>query len=102
MYIKNQNCLNFFGKIQNNPNSTHKGSANQLESSFSKLNYFIKALIEICFIKISDFKKNSNKKKNFYIFTLKGALIKIKLILNFKKRIKLEYDELKKNRKLIL
>lgn len=96
MNIKNQDYFNVLRKIQNNPKSTQRELANQLGFSLGKLNYFIKALIEKGFVKINNFKKNSNKKKYIYILTPKGVSVKTKLTLDFMKRKMNEYDELKR------
>ncbi len=96
MNIKNQDYFNILRKIQNNPNSTQRDLANELGFSLGKLNYFLKALTEKGFVKIDNFKNNSNKKKYIYILTPKGVSTKTKLTLDFMKRKMKEYDELKK------
>jgi EPS-associated MarR family transcriptional regulator len=96
MNIKNQDYFDVLRKVQNNPNSTQRELANQLGFSLGKLNYFLKALIEKGFVKINNFKKNSNKKKYIYILTPKGLSTKTKLTLDFMKRKMNEYDELKR------
>ena len=92
----NQDHFNVLRKIQNNPNSSQRELASQLGFSLGKLNYCMNALIEKGLVKISNFKKNSNKKKYIYILTPKGVSTKTKLTLDFMKRKMREYDELKK------
>ncbi len=94
--MKNQDHFNVLRKIQNNPNSSQRELASQLGFSLGKLNYCMNALIEKGLVKISNFKKNSNKKKYIYILTPKGVSTKTKLTLDFMKRKMREYDELKK------
>ena len=92
----NQDHFNVLRKTQNHPNSSQRELASQLGFSLGKLNYCMNALIEKGLVKISNFKKNSNKKKYIYILTPKGVSTKTKLTLDFMKRKMREYDELKK------
>ena len=62
--------------------------------SIGKVNYCIKALIDIGFIKIHDF-NNSNKKLNYaYILTPKGVQEKTVITKQFIIKKKQEYDKL--------
>ena len=82
--------------IKNNPNSSQRELASDLNFSLGKLNYCLNALKEKGFVKMNSFSSNPNKMGYAYILTPKGIKIKTKLTLNFmKKKIK-EYDELKK------
>ena len=63
--------------------------------SIGKVNYCVKALIDIGFIKISNF-NNSNKKLNYtYILTPKGIREKTAITKQFIIKKKQEYDKLK-------
>ena len=63
--------------------------------SIGKVNYCVKALIDIGFIKIHNF-SNSNKKLNYaYILTSKGILEKTAITKQFIIKKKQEYDKLK-------
>ena len=62
--------------------------------SIGKVNYIIKALVDVGFIKINNF-KNSNKKLDYaYILTPKGMAEKTRLTKNFIIKKKQEYDKL--------
>jgi EPS-associated MarR family transcriptional regulator len=62
--------------------------------SIGKVNYCLKALIDIGFIKINNF-KNSNKKLNYsYILTRKGIREKKVITKQFIIKKKQEYDKL--------
>ena len=63
--------------------------------SIGKVNYCLKALIDIGFIKIHNF-NNSNKKLNYtYILTPKGMQEKTVITKQFIIKKKQEYDKLK-------
>jgi len=63
--------------------------------SIGKVNYCVKALIDIGFIKIHNF-NNSNKKLNYtYILTPKGIHEKTAITKQFIIKKKQEYDKLK-------
>lgn len=62
--------------------------------SIGKVNYIIKALIDIGFIKIKNF-NNSNQKLDYaYILTPKGIVEKTRITKNFIIKKKQEYDKL--------
>ena len=62
--------------------------------SIGKVNYCLKALVDIGFIKIYNF-KNSNKKLNYaYILTPKGIKEKTAITKQFIIKKKQEYDKL--------
>ena len=63
--------------------------------SIGKVNYCVKALIDIGFIKIHNF-NNSNKKLNYaYMLTPKGIQNKTAITMQFIIKKKQEYDKLK-------
>ena len=63
--------------------------------SIGKVNYCLKALVDIGFIKIHNF-NNSNKKLNYaYILTPKGVKEKTAITKQFIIKKKQEYDKLK-------
>jgi MarR family transcriptional regulator, temperature-dependent positive regulator of motility len=63
--------------------------------SIGKVNYCVKALIDVGFIKIHNF-NNSNKKLNYtYILTSKGIQEKTAITKQFIIKKKQEYDKLK-------
>ena len=93
--ISNENNFQVLRVIKNNPNSSQRELANNLNFSLGKLNYCINALKEKGLIKMKNFKSNSNKIGYVYILTPKGINIKTKLTINFMKKKMKEYDELR-------
>ena len=62
--------------------------------SIGKVNYCLKALIGIGFIKIHNFNNSNNKLKYTYILTPKGIQEKTTIIKQFIIKKKQEYDKL--------
>ena len=75
-----------------------KASQRQIsqESGFSigKVNYCLKALIDIGFIKIHNFNNSNNKLNYAYILTPKGIKEKTAITKQFISKNKQEYDKL--------
>ena len=88
-------------KIVDDPSSTQRDLANELNLSLGKVNYCIKALKEKGLIKINNFKKNPNKINYIYVLTPKGIKQKTKLTIDFMNRKMKEYEDLKKDLKKI-
>ena len=63
--------------------------------SIGKVNYCLKALIDIGFIKIHNFNKSNNKLNYAYILTSKGIAEKTATTKRFIIKKKQEYDKLK-------
>jgi EPS-associated MarR family transcriptional regulator len=62
--------------------------------SIGKVNYCLKALIDIGFIKINNFNNSNNKLNYAYILTPKGTKEKIAITKQFITKKKQEYDKL--------
>tara|TARA_B100001057_G_scaffold487980_1_gene571549 strand:- start:789 stop:1100 length:312 start_codon:yes stop_codon:yes gene_type:complete len=90
----NKDFLNVLRSISKNSDSTQRQMAKDLGFSIGKINYCLKKLQEKGLIKMKIFKKNPNKINYIYILTPKGLKEKVKLTLNFMKRMMKEYDEL--------
>jgi len=91
-----QEDLDVLRKIVNNPTSSQRELAKELNFSLAKLNYCLKSLKKKGLIKMQNFQKNPNKLNYIYIITPKGIAEKTKLTIAFMKRKMNEYDELKK------
>ena len=63
--------------------------------SIGKVNYCLKALIDIGFVKIDNFNNSNNKLNYAYILTSKGILEKTAITKQFIIKKKQEYDKLK-------
>ena len=96
---KNQDYFDILRAIKKKPETTQREMAEQLGYSLGKLNYCLKALNKKRLIKTKNFKKNPNKLDYIYLLTPKGISLKIKLTLNYMKKISKEYDELKQDLK---
>jgi len=62
--------------------------------SIGKVNYCLKALIDVGFIKVNNFNKSTQKLKYAYILTPKGIREKTAITKNFIAKKKEEYDKL--------
>ena len=92
--------LNLLREIQKKPEASQRDLAKDLGFSLGKLNYCIKELKNKGFVKLKNFRKQSNKIKYLrYVVTPKGIAERTKLTINFMKRKIKEYDELKKELK---
>lgn len=81
--------------IEKDGNASQRQIATNTGLSIGKVNYIIKSLIDVGFIKINNFNNSNQKLKYAYILTPKG--IKEKAIITKKFLIKKqqEYDKLK-------
>jgi EPS-associated MarR family transcriptional regulator len=80
--------------IQNNSNTSQRQMAQKTGLSVGKVNYILKALIDIGFIKIDNFNKSSQKIKYSYILTPKGLKQKADITKQFINIKKQEYYKL--------
>ena len=80
--------------IEKDFNASQRQIAKNSGLSIGKVNYCLKALVDIGFIKIRNF-NNSNKKLNYaYILTPKGIQEKTAITKQFIIKKKQEYDKL--------
>ena len=80
--------------IENDGKASQRTLSENSVLSIGKVNYCVKALIDIGFIKIHNF-NNSNKKLNYaYILTPKGVKEKTAITKQFIIKKKQEYDKL--------
>jgi len=92
-----QDQFNVLRKIQKNPDSSQRKLAEELGFSLGKLNYVLKALQNKGLVKIRNFQKQKDKVNYIqHVLTPKGIVERTKLTINFMKRKKVEYDELRK------
>jgi EPS-associated MarR family transcriptional regulator len=84
-------------RIQKKPESSQRELAEKLGFSLGKLNYCLTSLQKKGFVKLQNFRKQSNKINYLrYVITAKGISMRSKLTINFMKSKMKEYDELKK------
>ena len=79
---------------QGNNHASQRQIAKQTGLSIGKVNYCLKALIDIGFIKIDNFNNSNNKLNYVYILTPKGIKKKTSITKQFLIKKKQEYDKL--------
>jgi len=80
--------------IEKDSKASQRQIAKTTGLSIGKVNYIIKALIDIGFVKINNFNNSDQKLKYAYILTPKGIIEKTKITKNFIIKKKQEYDKL--------
>ena len=80
--------------LEGNPRHSQREIAGKLGVSLGSVNYCIKELIKKGFIKVENFRKNSNKLGYAYLLTPSGVHEKASLTVSFLKRKQREYAEL--------
>ena len=76
-------------EIEKNSSTNQRALAKTLNASLGKINYCVKALIEIGFIKLDNFHNSQNRLKYIYLITPQAILHKKRLkkkFLNIKKK----------------
>ena len=82
--------------IHKQPNISQRELAEQAGISLGSMHYCLKALAEKGWVKADNFKNNPNKSVYLYLLTPEGITQKSKLAIDFLRRKKQEYDELKR------
>ena len=90
----NEDDLKVLHLVHNNPKISQRGIAEQMGFSLGKVNYCIKALTEVGFIKCKSFLNHKNKSGYLYILTPKGLSEKTALTRRFLQKKQLEYEKL--------
>ena len=81
--------------LQENPNISQRQLAKEIGLSIGKVNYCLKALIDIGFVKVDNFNNSNQKLKYAYILTPKGIQQKIIITKQFIAKKLQEYEKLK-------
>ena len=81
--------------VQENPNISQRQLAKKIGLSIGKVNYCLKALIDIGFVKVDNFNNSNQKLKYLYILTPKGIEQKIIITKQFIEKKIQEYEKLK-------
>ena len=82
-------------ELDNNPNISQRQLAEELGVSLGKINYCIKALIDVGHIKLNNFVKSKNKSRYAYVLTPAGLKEKVKVTVRFLNAKQEQYDALK-------
>ena len=85
--------LDLMHYIQHNVNISQRQISKKTGFSVGKVNYCLKALKDIGFIKIHKFNKSTQKKNYTYILTPKGIKEKANITMQFIAKKKQEYDK---------
>tara|TARA_B100001250_G_scaffold43882_1_gene34535 strand:- start:4637 stop:4957 length:321 start_codon:yes stop_codon:yes gene_type:complete len=80
--------------IDSNPRISQRGIAEKMNFSLGKVNYCIKALSNVGFIKLKNFSKSNNKSNYLYAITPKWVDEKKILTKKFLQIKQLEYEKL--------
>jgi len=94
----NESDLMVMAEIEKKSNINQRALAKELNISLGKINYCLKALLDIGYIKFENFSNSKNKVKYMYILTPEG--ISAKTLLT-KKFLKIKLDEYNKLRELL-
>ncbi len=82
--------------IQDNPNISQRKLAEEMGVSVGKVNYCIKALMEVGHLKFNNFKRSKNRLGYVYLLTPRGIKEKAKVAVKFLAIKQQQYDEIKK------
>ena len=80
--------------LEQQPELTQRQLSDELGVSLGKTNYVLKALIDVGWVKLDNFKKSDNKWGYAYLLTSTGVSEKAAITARFLKRKKQEYDDL--------
>ena len=86
--------LDLMHHVQNDPIASQRQIAQKTGLSIGKVNYCLKSLIDIGFIKIDNFSKSTQKINYTYILTPKGIQEKVTITKQFIIKKRHEYDKL--------
>jgi len=93
--------LNVLRHLESEQKVSQRDLSNTLGISLGKVNFIIRALIDKGIIKAENFKNNKNKRAYAYYLTREGLEEKSRLTIKFFQRKMSEYDDLKRELKLL-
>ena len=82
--------------IHKHPDISQRELAKQAGISLGSMHYCLKALAQKGWLKAGNFKRNSDKSIYLYLLTPEGIAQKSKLAIDFLKRKRQEYNQLKR------
>ena len=80
--------------LRNNPNITQRQLASEFGVSLGKINYLLKSLILVGWIKLENIKRSDNKTGYTYLLTPAGLLEMTQITRSFLERKEVEYQKL--------
>ena len=90
-----EECLDLLHLIEKDPSITQRGMAHKSGLSLGKVNYCIKALVEIGYLKVKNFQNSKKKISYIYLLTPRGISNKAIITKKFLLQKQQEYDKLK-------
>ena len=94
--LSDENRYQLLKLLEVNPEMSQRQIADALGVSLGKVNFCLRALIEIGSVKVANFSRSPNKKAYVYLLTPKGIEEKAKVTLRFLAKKQNEYEELKR------
>ena len=94
--LSDENRYQLLKLLEENPEMSQRQIAAALGVSLGKVNFCLRALIEIGSVKVANFSRSPNKKAYVYLLTPKGIEEKAKVTLRFLSKKQNEYEELKR------
>ena len=86
--------LNILGSIDQNTIKDQRALSKIIGTSLGKVNYCLKALINKGFMKVGNFKRNTQKLSYLYLLTPSGLEEKARLTASFLKRKVAEHEKI--------
>ena len=80
--------------LQNNPNVTQRQLASELGVSLGKVNFLLKSLTQVGWVKLENFKRSDNKIGYAYLLTPAGLTEMAQITRSFLERKEAEYQQL--------
>ena len=80
--------------LQNNPNVTQRQLASELGVSLGKVNFLLKSLTQVGWVKLENFKRSDNKMGYAYLLTPTGLIEIAQITRSFLERKEVEYQQL--------
>jgi EPS-associated MarR family transcriptional regulator len=81
--------------LEKKPDLTQRQLSQKLGISLGKTHYLVRSLIDVGWVKISNFKRSNNKIGYAYLLTPKGMMEKAAITSDFLVRKQLEYENLR-------
>jgi len=94
--LSDENRYQLLKLLEENPEMSQRQIAAALGVSLGKVNFCLRALIEIGSVKVANFSRSPNKKAYVYLLTTKGIEEKAMVTLRFLSKKQNEYEELKR------
>lgn len=84
-----------FKLVEEHPDMSQRQLAKEMGVSVGKLNYCLKALVDVGLIKMGNFARSNHKLKYAYVLTPRGIAEKSRVTTRFLARKETEYEALK-------